>query len=603
MIQSKLARSVSVIGVGITKFGDMDDPDTPELKDMSLQDLATWAAKEAMADAGVKPTEIEKLVVGQVSATDGNADSISPNLGLGEFLGLRGVPSSFQSEGCATPFDCLNEAILAVASGRYDIVMCVDADSARHINAPDLPAGYRFAKNQYRELFGRDAPTGASCQDTAYGRWQGSANLGDDSARYYMRETGATAEDIDDAMNAYAIIMREQAKKNPKAYAQASWSEVAAKRGFDSAEEYLKSRFSPMMTEHLRVSTFPMLTEGAAAVILCATDIADRYRQQPIEIVDFVQYDRGLCTTACTPTMTRELAREFFEATGIAPEDIDYMQITDGTPDVLQVMEDFGYVPRGEAWKYVRDGRIASDGDKPVNTDGGHLGYGHAFGATGMATIGEVVYQMRGQAGERQIERAPKLSVMRGWGAGQSESAYLFRRNGEVDPAKAALTTPAVKPEPVVREFFEGIKAGKFMARKCPVCGAVEFPAYPTCNSCGSLETEWLELSGEVTVNEIFKVGDAFTMPDMAQYAPLFTADVTLAEGPSTTCYIFGVDYSNFEELRDSVPHKGRLVKLPKGKFDTWAVGLGDAVPVAKETNSGSAAFEALRNGHLNEKE
>ncbi len=602
MTKKALSRSVSIIGVGITRFGDADDPDTPELKDMSLQDLAAWAAKEAMADAGVMPREVEKLIVGQVSATDGNADSISPNLGMGEFMGLRGKPSKFQSEGCATPFDCLNEAIDSVASGRYDLVMCVDADSARHITAPDMPAGYRFPKSQYRELFGRDAPTGASCQDTAFGRWQGSANLGDDSARYYMRATGATAEQVDEAMNEYSIVMREQAAKNPKAYTQDTWDDVAKKRGFESASEYLSSRFSPKLTEHLRVTTFPMLTEGAAAIILCATELADRYRQMPVEVVNYVQYDRGLCTSACTPTMTSELAREFYRVTELDPAEIDYMQITDGTPDVLQVVEDFGYIPRGEAWKYFCDHEISSTGKKPVNTDGGHLGYGHAYGATGMATIGECVYQMRGQAGERQIPKAPRTAVMRGWGAGQSETAYLFRAAGEPREVKPADVCE-IGPDPVVKPFFDAIAEGRFLGRKCSECGAVEFPPYPTCNACGSLKTEWIELSGKVTVNEIFMVGDAFTMPDMAQYAPLFTADITLEEGPSTTCYIFGVTKENFEELRDSVPFEAHLCRLPRGKFDTWSVAIGDATPEAKETNSGSAAFNALRDGHLNEKE
>ena len=143
----ELARSVSVIGMGITKFGDVDV--TPELKDMSLQDMAAWACMEAMEDAGVNPRDIDKLVLGQVCAVNGNSQSIAPNHGMLEWLGMRGKASVHQSEACATPFDCFNEAVLEVASGRYDIIMAVVSDSARHITHPDKPSHLFYPSNRY----------------------------------------------------------------------------------------------------------------------------------------------------------------------------------------------------------------------------------------------------------------------------------------------------------------------------------------------------------------------------------------------------------------------------------------------------------------------
>lgn len=597
----KLARSVSIIGVGITKFGDLDDPETPQLKDKSLQDMAAWACIEAMRDAGVRSTQIDKLVVGEVCATDGDADSISPNFGLGNFLGMRGKPTSFQSEGCATPFDALNEAIMEVASGAYDIAMVVDTDSSRHIGAPDQPSHIRYAKNQYKKIFGREPPTGGSCQDTAYGRWVGGSSF-DSIGRRYIRESGISAEDFDDALAGYAITQRHHAELNPKTYASTPWEEIAKARGFDDVHDYLRSRYTPKITEYLRTATFALLSEGAAAIIVCATERANEFRQKPIEVVDLVQVDLGYGEPEATCTMNRELAKKLWEQSDYGPEDVQYFQTTDGDPqDALDSAESFGYLPKGEGWRYFRDGLTRFDGPKPMCCDGGHLTYGHAFGATALATIGECVYQMRGQAGARQIATPPTVSLMRGWGAYQSETAYLFRTVDTDKKTPTAIDEP-YEMENIVKGFYDGLEQGKFLARRCKKCGAIQFPAFPVCSSCGSYETEWCELSGDVTVEEIYEVGAAFTMPDMQPYAPVYGCEATLAEGPHIQCYVFGVTPENFGELRDKVPIKARLCTLPKRGYSVYAVGINGAVPVAHEIGDTSAA-DALRSGHLNEKE
>ena len=214
-----LQRPVSVIGVGITTFGDSDV--TPELKDMSLQDMAAWACIDAMEDAGVNPRQIDKLVMGVVCTTDGNSECISPNHGFLEWIGMRGKAGVFHSEACATPFDSINEAALEIASGRYDIIMCVDSDSARHISAPKLPSCYRFPKTQYKELFGKEPVTGDSCMDTSFMRWVGAGYAAFDTCgSRYLKEHGITADEYDDALNGQAITSRQHGALNPKAYAR-----------------------------------------------------------------------------------------------------------------------------------------------------------------------------------------------------------------------------------------------------------------------------------------------------------------------------------------------------------------------------------------------
>ena len=91
--------------------------------------------------------------------------------------------------------------------------------------------------------------------------------------------------------------------------------------------------------------------------------------------------------------------------------------------------EEIGYLPKGEGWKYALEGRLAYDGDKPVNTNGGRTTYGHAFGASGMADIFEAVTQMRGEAGERQVQKKVKHAFLRGFGGAQNVRAIILRAN------------------------------------------------------------------------------------------------------------------------------------------------------------------------------
>ena len=93
----------------------------------------------------------------------------------------------------------------------------------------------------------------------------------------------------------------------------------------------------------------------------------------------------------------------------------------------LLAAEEVGYLPRGEGWKYVLEGRTAFDGDKPINSSGGRTSYGHAFGASGMADVYEAVIQMRGEAGAHQVKKQPKTVFLRGFGGGQNVRAIIMR--------------------------------------------------------------------------------------------------------------------------------------------------------------------------------
>ena len=605
MTLKPMSRSVSIIGVGATRFGDPSD--TPELGGSSLQDMAAAAAMAAMEDAGVNPRQIGKCVLGMTCSSFYNSNCFAPNFGFGEFIGMKGKASSFHSEGCASGYNAFNEAVDCVASGRSDIAICVDTAQTRLVNAPNQPSCYRYPAADYKKLYGRDlgAP-GPLALDTAYVKWAGSyfVTQFDGMSRQYMKDNRITPEQLEDAYIGASITAREHGKLNPIAYARTTWEEEAKKRGFDDVKAYLKSQYNPLLSEYMRVAYFILQADGAAAVIVCASDMAGRFKQQPIEVVNIVQSDMSALTPNAEAECTREAAKQLYEVTGYRPEDIEYLQTGESDMSgVLDSAEAVGYLPKGEGWKYFRDGRTRFDKDKPINTDGGSVGVGHAFGSTPVEYIMECVLQMRGQGGARQIPKPPRVVMLRGFSAIQTASVAIFRT---LEPG--ARNKPQAEPSrhatyrPVVKSFYEGLDKGKFLGMKCPTCGNVEFPPYPVCNKCGHIGNEWVELSGDVTVNEAYRLYPALVTPDLAPYAPIFGANVTLAEGTVIGTLLFGVTPETYEKTRDSVPLKGKLVALPMEGFNSFAVGINGAVPIPKGGEAtGSKHWDRFVKGRMDQ--
>ena len=208
---------------------------------------------------------------------------------------------------------------------------------------------------------------------------------------------------------------------------------------------------------------------------------------------------------------------------------------------------------------------------------------------------------MRGQAGARQIPKAPKVSLMRGTGSGQQVNFTLFK-TPESSKAKFGLAPAAssYKAQPLVKKFYEGLDEGKFYGMKCPHCGNVEFPPYPICNKCGHIGTELIEVSGDAEVLEIYKAPSAFTAPPFAPYAPLFNAYVRLAEGSEFNSLVFGCTVDTYDSIKNTVPIKAKLVAVPyvgEG-FNTFGVSINGVLPdPTKENEEAKKAYDKFMHG------
>lgn len=420
----KNMRSVSIVGVGATPF--FNGITNQQYHGLTNGELFGYAALDAMKDAHVEPRDVQYFFHGSANPHVLNG-CITPNLQVADWFGMRGKGSLSHSEGCCTGYIALEEAVFAVASGAYDVVLTGCGDQGTGMPDGNTPDHMRTALTT-EVLF----PDLDSIFDRAYGRYLGGGPgmNHDDWINFYARENGLTPEQIDDVLNHQAYHFRRAAELCPRAIRRTSYDQMAKEAGYDDVWEFMKSPHNPKMTQYLRTSSDSCVADGAACCIVVPTEIAHRYTDKPIEVLATGASVLDAIVPHLEKKATAEAARQVYEATGLTADDMDLLFVNDfiGSSAFLAA-EEVGYLPKGEGWKYALDGRIAFDGDKPMNTNGGRTSYGHAFGASGMADIFEAVTQMRGEAGERQIKKMPKHTFLRGFGGAQNVRATILRAN------------------------------------------------------------------------------------------------------------------------------------------------------------------------------
>ena len=418
-------RSVSIIGVGCTPF--MYTVDKEETNGLTEGEMFGYAALKAMEDAGVSPKDVDFYFHGEASPLNGS-NYLTPNIQVANWFGMKGKASIHHSEACCTGYYAIEEAVNAVASGKYNCVLsgCVEFGDA--LAVPNHP--YKREKMTMEKFL----QTTAWLYERGYTRsfMAGQELIYDDAAEWYKRTRGITDEEMDDTLNHMCINNRKNASVNPLAIVQKTYEEEAKEQGFDDVMEYMRSPFNPRMGDFLRAGGLEIKCDGAAAVIVCATEMVDKYMgnksHKPIEVL-------GVGCAACeaiTPhfevTATEEAVRQVYEVTGVKPEEIDVFYSNDFIiTSHLVSAEIAGYLPYGEGWKYICEGRTAYDGDKPINTNGGRTAFGHAHAASGLADLYEAVHQMRGEAGKGQMKKIPKTAMLRGYGGAQNICTYIIR--------------------------------------------------------------------------------------------------------------------------------------------------------------------------------
>ena len=418
----KNLRSVSIVGIGATPFMNLIKNDT--YHGLTNGELFGHAALDAMKDAHIEPRDVQYFFHGSANPHVLN-NCITPNVQVADWFGMRGKGSLSHSEGCCTGYIALEEAVFAVASGAYDIVLSGACDMGTGMPDGNTPDNMRVEPST-EVLF----PDLDSIFDRAYGRYLGGGPgmNHDDWINLYAHENNLTPDQVDDVLNHQSYHMRRAGALCPRAVRRTTFDEMAKEAGYDDVWEYMKSPHNPKMTQYLRTSSDSCVADGAAACIVVPTEIAHEFTDKPVEVLATGASVLDAIIPHLEKKATAEAARQVFEATGLTADDMDLVMVNDfiGSSAFLAA-EEIGYLPKGEGWKYVLDGRTAFDGDKPINTNGGRTSYGHAFGASGMADVFEAVTQMRGEAGLRQVKKLPKHVFLRGFGGAQNVRCSILR--------------------------------------------------------------------------------------------------------------------------------------------------------------------------------
>lgn len=391
-------RDVAVLGVGMHPWG--------KFADKSITDLSRVAVEAALKDAEMSWQEIEAVSAASSRFSGGKGWGLNGN-DIVEEMGSSGVPVYNLSAGCAAGGNALNIGYTLVASGLYDRLLVFGAEK--------MPKGMIQTSGVEEET------------DPEYLR-QVSVGMPGPAfwgmlCRQRMDEFGTTEEQL--------------ARIAVKAHDNAVHNDYARFRQKFTLEDVLNSN---LVSYPLRLYEICPVSDGAAAVILGSADEARKRTTDPTWVasstVATYTYDdgipRGLASVSPKgKTQHSEAAlavQKAFEDAALEPKDVDLIELQDNTVYYeLAFPEEWGFCEPGQAESLVEQGETAPTGKLPVNPSGGFLCFGEATTAMGVFQICEMTWQLRGEAGARQVPDA-KVALSQTLGLGGNGTAAILKR-------------------------------------------------------------------------------------------------------------------------------------------------------------------------------
>jgi acetyl-CoA C-acetyltransferase len=383
-------RDVAVIGVGMNKWG--------ELWEKSLRQVFTEAAILALDDAGID--KIDSLIVGCMSSGLFVGQEHLSSL-LADYLGQVPVPAARVESACASGGLALRMGFIEVASGMSDVVLVGGVEKMTDVNGHEATFALGTAADQEYECYHGITFPGLYAL----------------MARAHMEKYGTTREQL--AM--VAVKNHYNGSLNP-----------LAQYPFKVSVETVLN--SVMVADPLRILDCSPITDGAAALVLCPVELAKKFKKPVVRVIA-----SGMATDAIALSSRQDItwiestfhaAKKAYAMAGKKPEDIDLIEVHDCfTIAEICVMEALGLVEKGKGGKAVQDGLTSLQGKIPVNASGGLKSKGHPVGATGVAQAVEIVKQLRGEAGPRQVKDAKIGLTQNMGGSGGSSVVHIFERD------------------------------------------------------------------------------------------------------------------------------------------------------------------------------
>lgn len=390
-------RDVAVVGVGMHPWG--------KFADKSVTELCRDAVVAALADAGIGWRDVEAVAAASSRFSGGKGWGLNGN-DVVEDLGSTGVPVYNMSAGCAAGANAFNVGYSLVAGGMHDVVMVVGGEK--------MPKG--FIQTSGVE----------DVNDPEYLRQRCVGMPGPSFwallARHRMAELGTTEE-------TYAQVA-------VKAHRIGKHNEYARFRQEFTLEQVLESA---MVSDPLRLYEICPVSDGAAAAVICSAEVARRLTSDPVWVagsaVATARFDDGLPRGLAGivpdgPAHHSEAAAAVAKAldqAGVEPTDLDLTELQDNTVYYeLAFPEEWGLCKPGEADQLLHAGETMPTGRMPINPSGGFICFGEATTAQGVFQICELTWQLRGQAGERQVPGA-RVGLAQSLGLGGNGAAVVLK--------------------------------------------------------------------------------------------------------------------------------------------------------------------------------
>ncbi|TFG31839.1 thiolase domain-containing protein [Candidatus Thorarchaeota archaeon] len=386
-----MSNRVAIAGVGMAKFG--------ELWDKNLRDLSLEAGMYAIFDAGVPGSDIDGMVIGNMSAGRFTGQEHLGALAVDQG-GLGDIPAYSVEAACASGGAAIRQAYMAIKSGEHDVMLVLGAEKMSDVNQTEAMNTISVASDwEWEGMFGATFPA-----------------LYAFMARRHMHEYGTTEEHL--------------ALPTVKNHANAVHNEFAQ---FQRAVPIEVVMNSGLLADPLRVLHSSPITDGAAGLVMCREDIVKKYTDTPVYIESSEQrsdtlalHDRKSITTMnAVVTSTKNALKD----ANLELKDIDVLELHDSfSIGEIILTEDVGIVEKGKGGKALEEGITEIGGKFPVNTSGGLKARGHPVGATGVAQIVELVLQLRGDADKRQVDGAEKGLAVNIGGTGATSIVHIIGR-------------------------------------------------------------------------------------------------------------------------------------------------------------------------------
>jgi acetyl-CoA C-acetyltransferase len=381
---------VGIVGIGHGKFGNRSDA--------TVQELAFEPFKQAIEDAkNLRREDIDALVVGSVP--EYHMQRSLPGV-VAEYIGMNPKSVWLTEAACASGSAAIRTAYMAVKSGMHDIVAVIGVQKMRELPTDAILALMgRVGDVQWESIFGTTFP--------GYYAFYAAS---------HMHEFGTTPEQ----MALVAVKNHHYGSMNPNSFFQ---KEVTVERILKSEE----------VAFPLKVFDCCANADGAACVILTNEKLAKKFSDSPI-------WFEGMGSASAEMSLLRrpnlyeipsavEAAKQAYKQANVKPSDIQVAEVHDCfTIAEIMAYENLGFCEKGKGGKFIEEKQSYIGGKTPVNVDGGLKAKGHPVGATGVSMTVEIVKQLRGVAGKRQVPNAEIGLTHNVGGIGQYTFVNILRR-------------------------------------------------------------------------------------------------------------------------------------------------------------------------------